>query len=628
MNHIIKKNAKIAWEKGDKHKAYTIAWELPIEEFYLWITKNKKGIVLSKEFFSDFLILLNPNWINKPNSNLLIEYYFSKRWFAESFEGLLLNNVSEVYLNGVKKSFSFLDLERLIFLENLKFLPQNLKVELSYWQFWYQQHNDYWNPVIQYFENNKSSGLDILINLIVAFEKRFFETKSQLDMQYAGEVLSVLIAYIQHLNILDFSITPEKDDIFKKYYSFLNSNRQECLFDLGNKYIQVRENIIRYALEDGLEMKEMSLGEFYFIENEEYNKKWEKDGERYILNENYYYSRGDEYFSVLESEGKIEYANNHAKEENRNTKAKRFGIELAVKDLGLLDKDMPEGRPKIKNVISFLNTHARNVYERIEKPLFALKDFSFQMTYQEAVNYRLLQTKKIMEPIFAYNIVSLSDMSDRFGDSITIKQMNCLTNDFSFKWSSKTFDPFNLFLSLWQKPFIKLGQLVISPISIISAFTGLYAITESILKNYKPNEGNIIEKILHNNLTRNDGVWKSETNWQECNGDSNGDADVILEDNEYIVLMQLKRTSQKTDLRQLASQVPQDRKAISQLKKAHEHIVNKGEKRKIKLWYVTTAMEKIGVEEQNVRRVNYQELLQLQKMYFSSLAELINRIEK
>ena len=169
MNNTIKKDAQIAWQKGNKSEAYNIAWQLPLDEFYPWVTKTKKGISLSKEFYNDFLVLQSTSWLHKTNSNLLIEYYFSKKWFLQSFESLLLYNKPENYLNFVKSSFSFLDSERINFLRGIQLLPENLINELKLWQFWQQQHNSSWNLIVQYFKNYKGSGLNLCISLIVAF---------------------------------------------------------------------------------------------------------------------------------------------------------------------------------------------------------------------------------------------------------------------------------------------------------------------------------------------------------------------------------------------------------------------------------------------------------------------------
>lgn len=630
MNNTIKKDAQIAWQKGNKSEAYNIAWQLPLDEFYPWVTKTKKGISLSKEFYNDFLVLQSTSWLHKTNSNLLIEYYFSKKWFLQSFESLLLYNKPENYLNFVKSSFSFLDSERLNFLRGIQLLPENLINELKLWQFWQQQHNSSWNLIVQYFKNYKGSGLNLFISLIVAFESRFFERKSQEDMQFSGEVLSILVAYIQHLKILDFSITPEIEDIYTIYFKNLNKNTNCRLFEFGIEYIQVKENIIRYALEDGLEMKMIGSSKFSFIESKKFNKQWSKDGELYALNESLYYSYGEFYSTILEREGKIKYVNNRITEENRKSTALRLGIEMAINDLGLLDKDISKESPKLHSIISFLNMLAKSKYERQVKPLFNFKEAIPLFTYKEAVLKRMGETKgKGMEPLLVCKAPILSSITNSSGNSISIIEMEKLIKDFSFTWSTKSFAPFNMRLSFWQKPFVSLGELVLSPINIITAFAGMYAITESILKNYKPNDGKVIEQILKDHLIRPDDVWKVATNWQEVNGNNNGDADVILEDNEYIVLMQLKRTSQKINLRQQLAQIPQDRKAISQLIKANENFIRQGEKRKIKLWYVTTAMEKIGVVENGVIRVSYQEILHLQKnRQVSSLTDFIQLIEK
>ncbi|GAB7256971.1 hypothetical protein [Polaribacter sp. OB-PA-B3] len=634
-NTTIKKDAQIAWNNGNKIEAYRIAWQLPINELYNWLTKNKKRLFFSKEFYSDFLTSQNANWLQNPHSHLLIEYYFSKKWFIETFESFLLYNRPQHYIDFVKSSFGFLNTERLTFLNNLKGISEDLKEEIDKWNYFFAQHNDSWQAVVLYFDNSKEDGLDLLLALIVAFESRYYEIKSAEDIQYSGDALSLLIAYIQHKNLIDFSKTPEIEVINKKYFSILSKNEHESLFLFGLAYIQTRENIIRYALEDGLQMKMMGSSEFSFIESEKFNKQWHKDGVLYARNEEIYDAYGRIIARNLEEREEIKYVNNIHSVENKEANTKLVSIDMALSDLGLLDKDIPNNRPKLNHLTTFLNLLGKSKFEKQVKPLLSFKVSTPNITYKQAFINRMLELEGIgIEPLLMSKPSILSKIATGSGNPITENEMNNLIKDFSFDWCTKDFDPFNMPLSMWQKPFLRLGTLVVSPIGIISAFSGLYTITESILKNYTPKDGRVIEQILKNYLIRWDDVWKVNTNWQEDNGIKNGDADVVLEDNEYIVLMQLKRTSQKINLRQQLAQVPQDRKAISQLTKAQNHLIKQGEKRIIKLWYVTTAMEKIGVVENGVIRVNYQEILhllrssELERKDFLNLKNFIVKIEQ
>ena len=614
-NTTIKKNAQIAWNRGNKIEAYGIAWQLPTDELYNWLTKSKKskkGLVLSKEFYSDFLTSQNANWLQNPHSHLLIEYYYSKKWFTATFESFLLYNRPQHYIDFVKSSFGFLNTERLTFLNNLIGISEDLIEEIYKWQYWYDNHENDWNSIKLYFSEYSGVGLDLLLAIIVAFESRYYKLLSIEDMQYSGEALSVLVAYLQHQKIVDFTKIPSIAEIHKKYFSILSKNEHERLFLLGLAYIKTKENIIRYALEEGLQMKMMGASEFSFIESEKFNKQWEKDGALYSKNQEFYYEYGRVIVNNLEEKGRAKHVNNNDFVENKDANTRLTAIDLALNDLGLLDKDIPVNRPKLKHLTTFLNLLGKSKFERQVKPLLAFKEINPKLTYKQAFIKRMLESKDIcFEPLLISNSSKLGNFAKSIGNPISVKELTYLIKDFSFYWCTKDFAPFNMPLSMWQKPFLRLGELVISPIGIISAFSGLYTITESILKNYTPKDGKVIEQILKDHLIRPDNEWKVSTNWQEANGNRNGDADVTIEDDEYIVLMQLKRTYQKINLRQQLAQTPQDRKAISQLIKAQNHLIKQGEKRKIKLWYVTTAMEKIGVVENGVIRVNYQEILHL-----------------
>ena len=180
-------------------------------------------------------------------------------------------------------------------------------------------------------------------------------------------------------------------------------------------------------------------------------------------------------------------------------------------------------------------------------------------------------------------------------------------------------------LSLWQKPFVKLGKHVLSPLSVLTGFTGLYTISESILKNFRPGDGTRIENRLKE-------VYQN-TSWKTLLLEDNqefGDIDVLMEDEKSIVLMQMKRTTQKTNMFELHNQLRQDKKAFSQLLEAKESIDSN---KNIHLWYVTTAFEKVGTWENDVYRVSYQDLIHTKRLLDSgrlrlkSLSSFIEMIE-
>jgi Holliday junction resolvase-like predicted endonuclease len=318
------------------------------------------------------------------------------------------------------------------------------------------------------------------------------------------------------------------------------------------------------------------------------------------------------------------FANNNKSKSNIHGNTLRIMTEKVVEDLGIDDSCLDKyNLPNLHNMISFLHGIAYRKYETSLKPLHKLS-CSDIYNYKQAIAFLFIKTG-LTENILLTNKKELHAQATSSGNMIPEIQFESLIHNFTYNWKVKKFNALKVRLSLWQKPFIKVGNNIISPLSILARFSNLYTITESVLRNFKPKNGTKIENILTECFK--DQVWQTST----CpNKQEHGDVDVVMEDESHIVYMQLKRTSQKLNIEELHLQKKQDNKAIKQLNEAA--IAYRGIK-KLHLWYVTTAFEKVGTFECNVRRVSYQDLLHIKRLLdsefkrFESLNDFIEMVE-
>ena len=478
-----------------------------------------------------------------------------------------------------------------------------------------------WKDVIKVYNQINLPAWEVFMRCCSSFEEFVFQNPSDKDRwHYAGKTLSLILAYCQSKK--EFSkLSVSFDKLLKSFLGNSVKDKTLLLFKHAYDYVMFKDFVLRYAYEPFLDVK-LVHGELCFQESENFNKQWQYDELRYTLNEESYYTYGERNWEELKKDNNIYY--NNKDWDNQLGNARQIAIKQAIYDLGLKDEDLKNKKlPSLNIIVSFLHGIAWRKYITIEQPLHKLAETN-HFKYPQALTY-LFKEKNIVEPILVLELSTLYKTVTGSGISCQESEFNQLINSFSYHWKSKKFNPFKVQASLWQKPFIKIGHSFVSPLSILTSFTGLYTITESILKNFKPREGKRIEQILTDRFK--DQPWKTSIpNFENIQGD----VDVVMEDETNVIYMQLKRTSQKIDMHDLHKQKVQDHKAYQQLNDAAAYY--QGNKN-IHFWYVTTAFEKIGTREKNIVRVSYQELLAMKRLLdedglkFNSLGGFIQMVE-
>ncbi|WP_299676382.1 hypothetical protein [uncultured Tenacibaculum sp.] len=619
MNDIFfntKKEAHLLYKQGAKYDAYLLAWnEMPLNKIVDWYLKNKTKKAFFKDdfFYNSFLTKQSAVWVREAKAIELWKDYL-KNYNSIEFEYYVAYNNPELFIEGYKEMLLFLDSSRLKTLKNGE-LPPVVKEEILIWEKLSDLLNTTWNKVLYKIKGLNKSKHEFIVASCAAFEAFVYNNhEDPIKFQYGGYALSILIAYAQS-EIQEETKELTYENIYQVYLEEVLKKEFKSIFTLVNEYVTNKDIIYRYAYEPGLKVKINDIGEIVVLEDEVFNIKWNYDADRYSLNENMYYKLGVESYAEHLEKGQIIFHNNNKSEENIMGNALCNGIKLAINDLGLKEKEMKNKIPLL-TAITFLQGLATRKYHTIVKPLHSTAS-NKKSTYIEGT--LLLQNKEF---ILISDIENFHQMTNNSGIKCSIEDIEKIISNFSFNWKMIKFDPFELTINLWQKPFIKLGGNIISPMSILTSFTGLYTLTEALFKNFKPNDGTSIENILceyYKNMP-----W--DTKVKSASNKEKGDIDIIMEDDLHIVYLQLKRTSQKTNTFELAKQKKQDEKAISQLQLAGAAYEGKKE---IHLWYVSTALEGLGIKINNVFKVGYQDLLHICRLnlYRNKLKSLGDFIE-
>ncbi|CAA0210856.1 hypothetical protein V2605_14390 [Tenacibaculum maritimum] len=622
MNDIffnIKKQALLLYGQGAKTDAYSLVWnEIPFNKMVDWyLKKTKKAFFKDDFFYNSFLTKQSAVWVRETKAIELWKNYL-KNYNSIEFEYYVAYNNPDLFIEGYKETLLFLDNSRLLTLKNGK-LPPVVKEEILIWEKLSDLLNTTWNKVSCKIKGLNKSKHEFIVASCAAFEAYVYNNNQDpIKFQYGGDVLSILIAYAQS-EIQEETKELTYENIYQIYLEEVLKKEFKSIFTLVNEYVMNKDVVYRYAYEPRLKVKINDIGEIVVLEDEVFNIKWNYDADRYSLNENMYYKLGVESYAEHLEKGQIIFHNNNKSEENIMGNALCNGIKLAINDLGLKEKEMKNKIPLL-TAITFLQGLATRKYHTFIKPLHDTAS-KRKSTYIEGT--LSLQNKEL---ILISDVENFHQMTNNSGIKCSTENMEKIISNFSFNWKTnrkiKKFDPFKLTINLWQKPFIKLGGNIIAPMSILTSFVGLYAITEALFKNFKPDDGTSIENILCEYYK--DMPW--DTKIELASVQEKGDVDVIMEDDLHIVYLQLKRTSQKTNTFELAKQKKQDKKAISQLQLAAA--TYKG-KKQIHLWYVSTALEGLGIKTNNVFKVGYQDLLHISRLnlYSNKLKSLKGFIE-
>ncbi|MCX7549019.1 hypothetical protein OS188_13770 [Xanthomarina sp. F1114] len=613
-------------------EAYKCAWNLPFTDFVSWYTdvkgkrKQSKGISLFNDsfFYNSFLISQSTEWLNHKEANLLWEYYLNtQKEILLEFELYVAHNNPCLFIEGYKNRLIFLNDKRIKQLQE-HHLPLSIENELIIWNRFNKLLNTKWKEVTELIDEIELQPHEFLMALCATFEAFIYKNPAdKLRWHYAVEALSLLIAYIQNNFILS-NLEVDENDLVKAYCNGAIDFKCEAVFSNVFDYVLLKEKTQRYAYEPGLTIVIDNNDILRFNGSEAFNKQWNTDELRYTVNEQHYYAISEQLFSELKAKNKIKYINNNKDPNNQLGNIRQLGVKLTVTDLGICDEDLKNKKlPNLDFMISFLHGIAWRKFETSEKPLHEIARIR-KNEYAKGMA-ELIYKNEVSEFILISDNSILKNAAKASGLNCTTEEFDQFINAFSFSWKKKTFDPFKLPLSLWKKPFLQIGKHIISPISVLTGFTGVYTISESILKNFSPRGGERIESLLKH--TYENAGWKTSviTNNQEY-----GDVDVMMEDEDNIIFMQLKRTTQKTNMLELHNQLAQDRKAIKQLLEAKAEYTSS---KNIHLWYVTTAFEKVSTWEKEVYRVSYQDLIHVKRLLdsdglrFNNLNDFIEMIE-
>ena len=578
---------------------------------------------------------------------LLYNYFSRTELFSKKIEKKIVLEYPEIFINAVRKNKVFLREHRIKFLLDEIVLPEHLIVHKDVWEYFYSQEMELWEAIQKHLKIIiKYSINGILGSLIKTIEEINYKLNTRLDKQLLGDTYSffmeMLLCNQTIKNVLNSTDTETfKGDFFEQLITpnlDLDSAVNKCVVIIYNRTSLMLNHVDNYSFNDTI-TPQYIYESVYFVEDPISYYNWKKDGARYPLMEALYYNKGMELVEAeleYNPDFKIKNRKKEDYEDNKELAERLNGILIALQDLkldtffyGIKDEEtLP-----IDKIISPIFGFAYSKYIRYDKQIKALKNNPLvSESWQKSYAYLIMNNPTIEIMPFIY--MSKQEYYELNGNVINNVNKNItshIINLFSETIGDEPFNRFKITYSVFTSPFITFGAHLFCPVSFFTAFSSIYTNINRLL-NYKAGKtGKAVETSLCNALKKH----KFNTiRTDELNKKMDGDADLVVYDEDTVLLIQVKRTKLRFDFKtQYDEFITIDSHAANQLNEAETFLKGKNRvfkigNRKVKKWIVSNSFEKINTNIEGCLKVNYLELMMFlnntEGMTFNTLQDFID----
>lgn len=631
----IKQNANKAFKEGNYIDAFHILWKIGVGDFIAYsqkkdFSKKKTNWFTDKKSASIFweTFILNDTFFTKLLSSkeaiLLLHNYYSKtNLFIKEFETKLAKNFPLLFIEAIKLNQTFFKPERIDFICNTIKLDDELAIHQDFWEYSYNQEIEIWNNIETSFNKIiKHSIDDILSNMVAYIETSNYNTNFEVINQVSladsySFFIEMLLKHpkttIKNTNSEAFTTIFTKNIIGKTNQN-LQANIKKCF-----TAINARNNIFSKIYDNYSFNKETNLKyiyeAIYLFEKPESYYRWTKDEYRYRIAEISSIGNGSTIVNNNIKKGiKIKSKHKKDKEDNLELAERLTGIINTLRFLKLETFKIKNKPFDIEKVIKPIYAFAYNRYIRYYKNIRGIKRTypkkASSWIIAQAIN--VLNNKNTLQVPYVY--LSEQEYHDlNLKSNVEIEVSKAILNLFTYQVNKKEFNRFNVNYDINAHPFIKIGTHIFSPALFFTNFVGLFNYINIILQNNNRSSASKIESLLSDIIKiHNFNVFiptKKDVNQID------GDADIIIHDKETVLLLQLKRTKLRLNLKkQYEEYLSVDLKASNQLNKAEKFLKKQNSifeigNRKVKKWIVSNSFEKTNTTINNCLKVNYLDLV-------------------
>lgn len=570
--------------------------------------------------------------------------YFSYQKEILDLEKKLLSKFPNQFIQGVRTSQSFLKPKRLDNLLSYSF--SDLDIHKQVWLKLSEQEKIFWDEI----ETNLAKILklninDVLVDVIFWLENFRYKkdnSKAILDLS------SIYNFFIQ----LYLSKTKQKENVSKKEFEEtffkklsekiktpeLNKPISELLVSI-QKWINFNHITLEpYCFDLNIEVEEKN-GIVYFNQSPVNHYNWKLDGIRYEKNRLDYFFKAQKVVSdeIKNKKRIIRGENDDTISLNVSGAIRLKKNELILKDLALLDIDFFGEQQGFFKAFSTVSGYSLNRMYRYELVLDEFKKAS--KNYYEAYAKTIHHSFRKGIDVLPFLLTSKKDFIDKIKNVFKHFNEKLISNAFSsFCFDVKpNFDRFNINYDVSVKPFVKISDWFFCPMLFFANNDWFYASAQTAIKNTNKNKelrrvsAEKMEQLLTEKFKEKGFTVKWLSNKEASQ--INGDADIIVEDDSTTLLIQLKRTYLRINLKDAFYEtMKSDDKASKQLNKAEAFFKSKNDiynlKREVKKWIVSTSYEFINIDIADCNKINYFDLLfALENPELNSLNNIIDYLE-
>lgn len=598
--------------------------------FYNSFCEDQHNLVFGKSHSETFL-----NWYLKN---------FSEN--SDRLNKLLVKHYPSEFIKGIKRNRLFLKID---FLNQIKKYDWEAKhsIDILAWIELQKVFDKQQSKIDKFWSKISPLSIEALLSGIICWiDEKFYADTSPLNIEKLQGVYNYSLTYTFSKKAIDPEITEEKfDDVFFNTKQSSNNKAIGSFLESINEWLDFKTTILTsYCFDDNFQAT-MENGDLSFnLKSDEEYEKWQKDGERYLVNSNRYLFLAHEIYNHKKENGlEIEKGRFKIdKDINTENSIKNEQINLFLSDLCVESLKLYKEETHISKINSSLIYYSANRYSRYVEPM---KRFTKDFFWVDALvnTIEIAKRNGITNTPLPYMFIHKDELIEIYEDAIPELNkidIETLINYFSYTLNySNSVDPFNILYSVSETPFIKIGDHLFTSNSFFAVNNWFYTIAQRVLsiyaqKSHISNQQKTsveMEKFLAEKF-ENRG-WNSKVIDSNQTNQMDGDIDLFVDDGKTQLLIQLKRTKLKLDLAtNYKDGLETDLKASGQLNEGVKSLKAKpilglDLMENHRLWIVTTSFEGILNTIDNCLKVNYFDLLWALDKKFNSLHQLKEYIE-
>ena len=632
-------------------EALETLWKMDADEFILYVLNVRKASsrpdwllheTAGALFWDEFVLRQDvfPRLFQSAYSEDLLLIYFKKSNRPGSkLLPALAENFPEVLLATIRASGVFLKKEWTDALSAFKTIP-GFDIHVKTWAHLQTHESELWQHVLEKLSALPSCSVhELLAEVTIWLEQERFKSNEVKNIHRLARVYSLFVEKLLPLAPLrEQKKELTEDEFFTVFLSRLKTKRHEAfaaLLGAADSWLYFYERIVEPYIYGPLIRPVEENEALFFRTSPEYHYASLVDGVRYEIVQSYYHTCGAELAEALEREGLVTIpkgSNSGDEERNRALAGLMHGTLLLLDDLCINSFTADTQSLTAAEFLSPLITYSINRRVRYEEAL--MKHSASSSGWEET--YWKVQFESIAEDIQKHPFVftgreAYAQLNERaLGISQAFSEQ--IIGEFGYDVPDAATDRFIASYDVWNNPFLRIGNSIFCPVLFFSSNGWFFSFAQhALLLRRKSREYNKEITQMEDHLGKQFQVkgWATKIITEGEAQQINGDADLIVEDETQVLLIQLKRTYLRLNLRDSYSEARMiDRKAADQLVKAEQYFRSRNRvyelKKPVTRWIVSTSLENIHTEIKGCRKINYFELLMaLRSEGLASVGDLV-----